>query len=107
MDRSREAAGFAAGLPVPGLTGSHGSYGDHVAVTRNVRRFSGGGYDLGLHVAGCPEYRRPVLGGRGAVRLDELIRQKAEERGWEIIAVEVTPEHVHLFVRHGPEAPAS
>jgi putative transposase len=34
-----------------------------VAVTRKVRRFSGGVYDLGLHVVWCPKYRRPVLGG--------------------------------------------
>ncbi|MEE1943393.1 transposase, partial [Streptomyces sp. TRM 70361] len=48
-----------------------------MTVTRKVRRFSGGVYDLGLHVVWCPKYRRPVLGGRVAERLDELIRQKA------------------------------
>ncbi|MFE1935969.1 IS200/IS605 family transposase [Streptomyces sp. NPDC059474] len=78
-----------------------------MAVTRKVRRFSGGVYDLGLHVVWCPKYRRPVLGGRVAARLDELIRQKAEERGWEIIALEVMPDHVHLFVKHDPKASAS
>lgn len=67
-------------------------------MTRKVRRSSGGVHDLGLHVVRCPEYRRPVLGGRVAERLDELIRQKAAERGWEIIALEVMPDHVHLFV---------
>jgi len=78
-----------------------------MAVTRKVRRFSGGVYDLGLHVVWCPKYRRPVLGGRVAERLDELIRQKADERGWEIIALEVTPVHVHLFVKHDPKSSAS
>ncbi|GAA0931012.1 IS200/IS605 family transposase [Streptomyces thermoalcalitolerans] len=78
-----------------------------MAVTRKVRRFSGGVYDLGLHVVWCPKYRRPVLGGRVAVRLEELIRQKADERGWEIVALDVMPDHVHLFVKHDPKSSAS
>src|SRR4029079_14891854 len=82
-------------------------YNRRVTVTRKVRRFSGGVYDLGLHVVWCPKYRRSVLGGRVAERLDELIRQKAEERGWEIVALEVMPDHVHLFVKHDPKSSAS
>jgi putative transposase len=78
-----------------------------VTVTRKVRRYSGGVYDLGLHVVWCPKYRRRVLGGRVAVRLRELIEAKAAEKGWEIIALEVMPDHVHLFVKHGPKASAS
>ena len=76
-------------------------------MTRKVRRYSGGVYDLGLHVVWCPKYRRRVLGGRVAARLRELIEQKATEKGWEIIAVEVMPDHVHLFVKHEPKASAS
>ncbi|GFH37915.1 IS200/IS605 family transposase [Streptomyces pacificus] len=78
-----------------------------MAVVRKVRRFSGGVHDLGLHVVWCPKYRRPVLDGRVAERLDELIRQKADERGWEITTLEVTPDRVHLFVRHDPKSSAS
>lgn len=37
----------------------------------------------------------------------ELIRQKADERGWEIIALEVMPDHVHLFVKHDAQSSAS
>ena len=82
-------------------------YSDRVITTRKVRRFSGGVYDLGLHVVWCPKYRRPVLDGRVAERLDELIRQKADERGWEVVALDVLPDHVHLFVKHGPKDSAS
>ncbi|MCX5322012.1 IS200/IS605 family transposase [Streptomyces sp. NBC_00120] len=78
-----------------------------MTVTRKVRRYSGGVYDLGLHVVWCPKYRRRVLGGRVAVRLRELIEAKAAEKGWEIIALEVMPDHVHLFVKHEPKASAS
>lgn len=82
-------------------------YSDGVTVTRKVRRYSGGVYDLGLHVVWCPKYRRRVLEGPVAVRLRELIEQKAAEKGWEIIAVEVMPDRVHLFVKHEPKASAS
>lgn len=74
---------------------------------RRVRRYSSGVHDLGLHVVWCPKYRRQVLEGRVAVRLRELIEQKAAERGWEIVAVEVMPDHVRLFVKHAPKASAS
>nr|WP_241267194.1 IS200/IS605 family transposase [Streptomyces scabichelini] len=60
-----------------------------------------------MHVVWCPKYRRPVLGGPVAVRLRELIEQKAAERGWEIIALEVMPDRVHLFVKHDPKSSAS
>lgn len=78
-----------------------------VSATRKVRRFSGGVYDLGLHVVWCPKYRRRVLSGQVAARLDELIREKADERGWDIVALEVMPDHVHLLVKHDPKSSAS
>jgi putative transposase len=37
-----------------------------------------------------------------------LLEQIAAEHGWEIVAQEVMPDRVHLFVRVGPtDAPAS
>jgi putative transposase len=78
-----------------------------VAATSQVCTFPGGVYDLVLHVVWCPKYRRPVLGGEVAARLRELIGQKAAEHGWDVIALEVMPDHVHLFVKHDPKASAS
>ncbi|WP_433463864.1 IS200/IS605 family transposase [Spirillospora sp. CA-128828] len=76
-------------------------------MTRRVRRFSGGVYDLRYHVVWCPKYRRPVLGGQVAARLEELIRAKAAEHDWEIIALEVMPDHVHLSVKaHTKDSPS-
>lgn len=51
--------------------------------------------------------RRRVLGGRVAARLDELIRETAGERGWEIVALGVMPGQVHLFVKHDPTSSPS
>ncbi|WP_449329517.1 IS200/IS605 family transposase [Salininema proteolyticum] len=75
--------------------------------TRTVRRYSGGVYDLGYHVVWCPKYRRRVLGGRVAERLRELIKQKAAEKNWEIIACEIMPDHVHLFAKADPKSSPS
>ena len=65
------------------------------------RRSSGGVTSLGLHVVWCPKYRKRVLRGRVACRLGELLAEIAEANGWEIVASEVMPDHVHIFVRVG------
>jgi putative transposase len=69
---------------------------------QRFRRTPGGVCSLGLHLVWCPKYRRRVLGGRVARRLDELLNAIADQHGWQIVAHEVMPDHVHLFVRVGP-----
>jgi putative transposase len=62
---------------------------------------------LGLHLVWCPKYRRPLLGGRLAARPDELLDEIAAGNGWQIVAREVMPDHVHIFVRVDPtDSPA-
>lgn len=69
---------------------------------QRFRRTPGGVCSLGLHLVWCPKYRRRVLGGRVARRLDPLIAQVADEHSLQIVAHVVMPDHVHLFVRVGP-----
>jgi putative transposase len=59
-------------------------------------------YNITYHLVWCPKYRRKVLGGPVAERLDELTRFKVAELGGEIVALEVQPGHVHLLVRFPP-----
>jgi putative transposase len=68
-----------------------------------VQVTAGVAYDLGLHVVWCAKYRRPVLTGAVAQRLRELIDAKAAEHQWRIVACEVMPDHVHLFVNTRPK----
>lgn len=71
------------------------------------RRTSGGVSSLGRHVVWCPKYRRAVLDGRVARRLDERLDDIASEHDWEIVAREVPPDHVRDFVRVRPtDAPS-
>lgn len=52
---------------------------------------------LGLHLVWCPKYRRWIVGGRVAARCGELVEEIADEHGWQIVAKEVMPDHVHLL----------
>ena len=75
---------------------------------RRFRRTPGGVCSLGLQLVWWPKFRRRILGGRVAPRLNELLEQIADEHGWQIVATEVMPDPVHLLVRVGPtDAPAA
>lgn len=43
-----------------------------------------------------------VLVGAIRERLIELLNEKCKELGWEVIALEVMPDHLHLFVGVNP-----
>ncbi|MGE9516527.1 MAG: IS200/IS605 family transposase [Solitalea-like symbiont of Acarus siro] len=49
------------------------------------------------HFIWCPKYRRKVLVDGVDTRLKELIFEKATKNGWIIHALEVMPDHVHVF----------
>jgi putative transposase len=71
------------------------------------RRSAGGVSSLGLHVVWCSKYRWRLLGGQVATRLNELLDEIAVENDWQIVAREVMPDHVHIFVRVRPtDSPA-
>ena len=59
-------------------------------------------YDITYHLVWCPTYRRPVLTGTVAQRLDEMIREQVEALGGDVIAMEIQPDHVHLFAEFPP-----
>jgi len=58
---------------------------------------------MGYHFVWCPKYRRQVLVGQIAKRTEELIRQKAKELNCKIIALEIMPDHIHLFIQGTPQ----
>jgi putative transposase len=63
---------------------------------------TGATYSLKYHVVWCPKYRRPVLTNAIEARLRELLEEKVAELGMTIHALEVMPDHVHLFVESDP-----
>ena len=55
------------------------------------------------HVIFCPKYRRKVLVDGIDVRLKELVRENQELHGYEILEMEVMPDHVHLLLDIPPK----
>ena len=66
------------------------------------RKNAGAVHSLKYHIVWCPKFRRPVLVDAVADRLRELLTEKAAELGMEIQALEIRPDHVHLFVEADP-----
>ena len=60
-------------------------------------------YSSKYHVVWCPKYRRKVLEGKVASRLEQVIAESCERYRAEIIALEIMPDHVHLLVEVDPQ----
>ena len=60
-------------------------------------------YFLNYHLVWCPKRRRPVLVGGIAQRLRETLTQMAQEKQVKILALEIQPDHLHLFVSCSPQ----
>ena len=64
-------------------------------------------YGINYHLVWIPRYRKKVLVGHVEARLKELLAEIARQYRFEILAVEVMPDHGHLFVSAPPKfAPA-
>ena len=63
---------------------------------------SGAVFSLKYHLVWCPKYRRPVLEGAIEKRLREVLGDVRAEHEWTIHALEVMPDHVHLFIESDP-----
>lgn len=66
------------------------------------RRNAGATFSLKYHLVWCPKFRRPVLTAPFDTRLKEIIAEVAAEAEMIVHAVEVMPDHVHLFVEADP-----
>lgn len=72
-----------------------------------VKHNAGAVFSLKYHLVFCPKYRKRVLVGAVAERLTVLLREKCAALQVTIRAMEVMPDHVHLFLDSAPHlAPA-
>jgi putative transposase len=67
-----------------------------------IRRTSHAVYDLKYHMVWAPKYRKMVLRGELAKRLKGAFQEIAERYEFEIDAMEVNEDHVHLFLSAPP-----
>lgn len=64
-------------------------------------------YILNYHIVWIPKYRRKFLSGELRQEAEEIIRVAILEKEWNLLALEVQPDHIHLFVSAPPTiAPA-
>ena len=60
-------------------------------------------YSLQYHIVWCTKYRRQVLVDGADTDCRILLRSIAEEYRFEILAMEVMPDHIHLLVNVSPQ----
>lgn len=59
-------------------------------------------YKNQYHIIFCPKYRRKVLIDNIALDLKNILYQIAEDKEVEIKALEIMPDHVHMFIEIDP-----
>ncbi len=57
---------------------------------------------INYHFVFCPKRRKKVLVNDVGRRLEEIIYQKAKELDCDVLALEIMPDHVHLFISCPP-----
>lgn len=62
---------------------------------------------INYHLVWCPARRKKVLVGDIRKRLRALLHQKCDELDFEIVALEIDADHVHLFVGTAPDVSPS
>jgi len=60
---------------------------------------------INYHLIWCPKRRKKVLVGEIKTRLEQIINAVAKEKDVEILALEIMPDHLHLFVSSHPNIP--
>lgn len=74
---------------------------------RTIRKSSHTRYDIKYHIVWLTKYRYPILRGKLALRVRELVRVICTENNVIILSGRVTTNHVHIFVSTPPSlAPA-
>lgn len=57
---------------------------------------------INYHFVFIPKRRKKVLVGDIATRTRQIFLELSIEKGWDILALEVAPDHLHLFVAVRP-----
>ena len=60
-------------------------------------------YTLNYHYVWCTKHRRKALTGEVAERLRMIIDDIAGQMGFDVISLDVQPDHVHLYISSPPK----
>ena len=62
------------------------------------RRTGNAIYNLNYHVVFCPKYRKSILTGSVKDDLTLIFGTICESNNWDLMAMEIMDDHIHLFV---------
>ncbi len=65
-------------------------------------RTSSAVYNINYHIVWCPKYRKQVLEGKVKEFVEDQIQTIAATKGWEVLELQVMPDHIHLFISAPP-----
>lgn len=60
-----------------------------------------------FHIVWLPKYRKRVLKGAIAKRIEELLRECAEVNDWHMEEINIQPDHVHMLIQLKPSISVS
>jgi len=60
---------------------------------------------MNYHLVWCPKRRKAILVNAVKERLNQIVREVCKERQVDILAMEIMPDHIHLFISTNPDMP--
>ncbi len=76
-------------------------YNLHVKIA-TVRTGKHSKFNINYHIIWIPKYRRKLLVGKVEPVLRSIIEGQCHDLGVEVLALEIMPDHIHLFVGATP-----
>ena len=76
-------------------------------MTKGYQRENTSIHLMNYHFVWCPKYRRKVLSGEVEKMARQIITEKAKQLGCEIQALEIMPDHIHIFIGARPTSTPS
>lgn len=73
---------------------------EEIATVRKTRHTN---YNINYHLVWIPKTRSKVLNKPFSTDIEEAIRMKCTTRSWNLLAMQVMPEHIHIFVSAEPK----
>lgn len=67
-----------------------------------IKRTRNAVYQTAYHAVWIPKYRKPILAGPVAERLRGVLHEICQAKGFEVLALEIQADHVHLFFSAPP-----
>lgn len=59
-------------------------------------------YNINYHIIWIPKYRKALLMGKVADVLRTIINGQCQQNSWQNLALEIMPDHIHLFLSAKP-----